>query len=613
MSVENTSQEQLLNEYQSLLASIGQDIPVAEPVMNRPTNPFQPTRGMGFVEQIRSVNLEPVEGILTMEGLTNTLLAMQNNGDFNLSPNTSVNTNWFSQDPPIPSNLASTPYNELSNQFQNFLLETGTLTPEQIRTNLSNGQDILRPVIVERSSHEKSLLNIDNTKTQHVIIPTTPKITYSNRYIAVTLRNHYNSSTLIYYPSSYSQYAIEVDYRLLEIAFDEDALNHLISYHGLNKDIMISDWDRYLKTGRDTLNTQKILGELCHRIYENKLHQKYYLLKDDEIKRLDNIKNACERVYPGNWSIEYNCRRELLQESVGAENCSSTWKLYIKFPEVTITNSKKETVKIYDLITVIEFRRDFLKLKNAYIYGAVLGATNKLYKAKFRHSHLPLADIFCHFSSFCLGSSDISSMVMTLANDEFNPYLFETFLYQLDAYVKWESLEGGPYCQMNNINQHNNRQLLTPPIDINNYFKICLEKKFISKSLIAKSENGINLFDIDIEVLDELLLEYLLDYVNKKKGLEDKVFTLINRDRNGDEDYLYASHHVSTNTRSLVNTDREYKLPFRGEELQFKIIKENIEDKLGEICINPLILKYVREQSSRGIQSFFTQNYRVEE
>lgn len=599
MSVENTSDEQLLNEYQSLLASIGQEIPVAEPVIQQ--YDFVQLNGLGVTEYSEMIRFVPVEETLTSEMLTDNGIS----GLFRELQSAPVTSGPNENQPPDPSW-----------QFQRFLVETGHLTQEQIRQDLSNGRDISGLVVTDRSNIqilEESPLST-NDSSNNLREKVAPKINYSNRSISVTLENNYNSNTYITHPSHYSQHSIEIDYRILEMAFNNSALEHLVSYHKLDKDTILEDWKRYLKTGQVTDTVYKILGELCHRIYENKLHQKYYELKDIEIERLDSIKNACERVFPGNWDIDYNCRREFSQENINQSSCSSTWKLYIRFPKITITNSKKETVEINDLIIVIEFRRDFLKFKNAYIYGTVFSATNKLYASKFRHSHLPSADDFTSFNTFCLGSSDVASIMMRLSTEPFNPYLFETFLYQLDAYVKWESLEGGPYYRMNTIGtDRNNNRSLTPPININTYFKQCIDNKLISKSLVIKSENGINLFDISIETLNDLLLTHLLGIYSKELGLQNKIFTLILRERNNDNDYSYASHHVNLSTRSISDRDRGYKLPFRGNDLKLNIITENIENKLGDICINPLILKYVREQASRGIQNFFTKNYRIEE
>ena len=77
------------------------------------------------------------------------------------------------------------------------------------------------------------------------------------------------------------------------------------------------------------------------------------------------------------------------------------------------------------------------------------------YKCGYRHSHLQGKSEFENsptFSSFCLGTGDYAETQRTwLEGKEFNQEDFELLLYQTGAYVRWESLGGGPYFRMENI------------------------------------------------------------------------------------------------------------------------------------------------------------------
>lgn len=126
--------------------------------------------------------------------------------------------------------------------------------------------------------------------------------------------------------------------------------------------------------------------------------------------------------------------------------------ILIYWPEVTITNEHDRSIIIKELYAKI--------IVNV---NGTLEGTFKLNRAEYSctewfndymHSHV---HSICkirpsQFSHSCLGSGPIRDTMMYL-NDNFDEDLWTMFALELDKYVHTESLNGGPYHRMENINR----------------------------------------------------------------------------------------------------------------------------------------------------------------
>ena len=133
----------------------------------------------------------------------------------------------------------------------------------------------------------------------------------------------------------------------------------------------------------------------------------------------------------------------------------------VLYPEIEITNTKKEKHTIKNLVVVFSLKWDshFKKWKIDEMTGLRLTLSylelNKLYS----HSHLNSSDLANDFKSmtsskFCLGSSTLGMSIAeynTESNKEQSNLILEGILYTLDTYVTWESLEGVPYKYIRNL------------------------------------------------------------------------------------------------------------------------------------------------------------------
>ena len=178
----------------------------------------------------------------------------------------------------------------------------------------------------------------------------------------------------------------------------------------------------------------------------------FFDINNEPLKNnVKDMMDTLEAVYPNRWSFFF------------VEGYRFP-RILIHFPCFEISNSEGRTHTIRDLYVML----------HPFIYSgtgrisftdSISGFRTTLTDAElntgYLHSHLRSTNrgYFDNFDSevglerwFCLGSGETLDLldIMNVA-EEFDKNLFELFLYTLDSFVKWESLEGGPYKRMENI------------------------------------------------------------------------------------------------------------------------------------------------------------------
>lgn len=123
--------------------------------------------------------------------------------------------------------------------------------------------------------------------------------------------------------------------------------------------------------------------------------------------------------------------------------------ILVKFPKLTIVNSRKNKHDIKDLFVKINLRSDTT------LDPSLLGIRTTLekdeYFSGYLHSHLPHPTWNPYmFLRFCLGSGEITQVLALLANGFTEPN-FTLFCIHLNNYVRWESIEGMPHKHIENI------------------------------------------------------------------------------------------------------------------------------------------------------------------
>lgn len=128
--------------------------------------------------------------------------------------------------------------------------------------------------------------------------------------------------------------------------------------------------------------------------------------------------------------------------------------IVIHFPELRITNSKKQSHDIKDLFVKFKFRwiNNDDGDDDSVLFVGMTGTRSTFtfaeYYSGYCHSHLP--GTCSGWGIFCTGSSAFqiirSNLQLSASVDDF--YML---FYSLEKYLTWESLEGGPHIRMESI------------------------------------------------------------------------------------------------------------------------------------------------------------------
>ena len=187
------------------------------------------------------------------------------------------------------------------------------------------------------------------------------------------------------------------------------------------------------------------------------------------------------------------------------ENIVNRIKIFIifKFPEVTITNERDESRVIYDLYTRVLFYGDGVGEQLSMQRGTL---TYKEALVGYQHSHIGVYSLReglarnLEFRSCCLGQGTIRNYFNSLSDTSFRnrPEAHKSkllFLFdKIKSYIAVESLSGGPYIRLSDVNDWENR------IGRGNSIPILKYKKSLNYTIIvdAKSITDLSIYPNNI-------------------------------------------------------------------------------------------------------------------
>ena len=323
------------------------------------------------------------------------------------------------------------------------------------------------------------------------------------------------------------------------------------------------------------------------------------------------LEEILESLYGDNWSIQDNM-------------------IIIHYPLVEINNSRGESHTIRDLYVSLNISSDFT-IHDRVVRGMRTTATQDEIDSSYSHSHLSQRP-FSDWSTFCTGSGIIDEVL--IQSREINPsenrFHYEMLFETLDAFVAWESLEGGPYRRMNNIGIRSGSYY--PNVyyngDAKEYFGLIkyldIEIPFEIRN-INKAGDISKILSIDKKKLGEVILDKLLTKINdlpsKYKELLETLIAVeiggtqrtLNR-RRGESVYTTVINILNTkeveeessNELRVVST-RASQFKFRGETLIYKTLSyknynSEIDFKKKDLQINKRVLSSLQ---STFLKSFY--------
>lgn len=134
--------------------------------------------------------------------------------------------------------------------------------------------------------------------------------------------------------------------------------------------------------------------------------------------------------------------------------------IIVKFPEVTITNEKGNSIFVKNLFakqTLIIRYNTQREDSTCVLSNAFTLSRSHFYRSHllsdYMHSHcngVPILSNNTPWLSCCLGSGPIRQTISTLCA-EYDLNVWQLYCFELESYVQTESLAGGPWRRMSNI------------------------------------------------------------------------------------------------------------------------------------------------------------------
>lgn len=154
------------------------------------------------------------------------------------------------------------------------------------------------------------------------------------------------------------------------------------------------------------------------------------------------------------------------EEFVDVQEDTYRLNVIIYFPELTVTNEYNKSIDIKDTFVKFNLFEDGSITRNIYIRRTYF--TCKQWLCKYVHSHCPRFSSLTGWGEFCLGSGPIRGTITKIAdnimsqNIDFD--LYTLFATELKLLLQVESLSGGPYINLESVNNYQNAQCIVPNI-----------------------------------------------------------------------------------------------------------------------------------------------------
>ena len=264
-------------------------------------------------------------------------------------------------------------------------------------------------------------------------------------------------------------------------------------------------------------------------------------------------------------------------------------KIILHWDKVDIRNSEGSSHTMYDFYIKLDFNNNFNKITEMRGLRASFVLKEYWNANPYTFSHLGTGK-FGEWSYLCLGSTSLSEMYGILQTSEFSLIVFEAFLLQLNEYVKWESLEGGPF-RGSNIGKiaYKNTDIVTSNYRIN-YITDEIISNILSRIYpiveIDISTESNQLFIVETPLLEKAIHQVciktncLVLVVNNSVFEKYKDFTtgetFWEQELLVDSDKIKAQYFIE---KKNVENSNSNLFSFRGNQVRRKLLPEHFEDE----------------------------------
>lgn len=266
----------------------------------------------------------------------------------------------------------------------------------------------------------------------------------------------------------------------------------------------------------------------------------------------------------------------------------------LHWDKVEISNSQGATHTMYDFYIRLKFNNQFNRLSELSGLRATFTLKEYWNNNPYTFSHLGTSR-FGEWGNLCLGSTPLADMYTILKTPEFSLLVLEAFLLQLNEYVRWESLEGGPYRGSNigKIAYKSNTNTI-PTFNTYRISKYDVQKIISKIYLVLEIKTVSNNLGTQLELIDTPLLERAVHATCVKYGYlngmldTSKPFEVYKNFETNET--FWEQELKTTNTGDLTKVYFEQKklveqgnsdlFSFKGTQVRRKLLPEHFEDEV---------------------------------
>lgn len=299
----------------------------------------------------------------------------------------------------------------------------------------------------------------------------------------------------------------------------------------------------------------------------------------------------------------------------GVESSCRDWRkvkaydIIIHFPELFIKNICMVNHRITDMYIKLELSLFLSDIHHRYGFvGMRTSYTFAEYSSGYNFSHLSGPPDTFRWSSFCLGETHFSTLCMSIAT-EFDKNFFGLFCYQLEQYLSWESLEGGPYKRIGDISERGSslRTVIISSTDKITYYKLYLQSGH-TPNIEIKSNQW--MFSASV-IIDDHLREGITKIVTNNNHLQHwDSSTKIARS--------IGVNNREEEQRQLLAAKPNTIFTFKGKDIKFELTdmvkKKEEKDNSNKVAHTDIITYIVGKLNcaiDKNIQDEFIKKRRV--
>jgi hypothetical protein len=302
------------------------------------------------------------------------------------------------------------------------------------------------------------------------------------------------------------------------------------------------------------------------------LLKRFDIIREEELTLINQLIPELENIYPERWDIQIKFKK------INRVIIS----IVIYYPEIIVENGTDKHT-IHDIYVSFPIISELHIIKLSVINGTRTRVSYAEFLTGYMHSHLETSSFkTIEYGKFCLGEGEICQTMM-LYNSSKEIEFFKLFLMQLESYLSWESLEGGPHITMSKVFKRGVSNSI-PIITLYTVYNVFI--RYLS-NINYKNLNNLS-FDLSVKgiisIIDnENFEDYCLNITSGYISSSYKCFKV---------DGQYSGSIADINKLKNLTKDT---IVFRNKQIGFTLDYE-IPDIKGKEYVHPTIKKVIKHK-----------------